>query len=241
MKNKNEKGIVSIFVLFAMMLLLIFVFSIYSLVDNKLKENEKQNLNLLKIYSNKLDLIDSNKSADNSEIIPIYNINQLNIVGTGSFIKIDSQVYQCGMGMSYVLKDNIIVDIAEDLFTNRINFNDYKLYSQIYYIDKYIYDIYYYKDNTYWKNIYYKNFTEKDNSDLEYSENQFSIIDKYENNNTEFEYMMIWKYDGIYNLAKSIQSEKANNLDEIIVYKENINKINVNGEIYIFINIGNKI
>ena len=65
MKNKNEKGIVSIFVLFAMMLLLIFVFSIYSLVDNKLKENEKQNLNLLKIYSNKLDLIDSNKSADN--------------------------------------------------------------------------------------------------------------------------------------------------------------------------------
>ena len=76
---------------------------------------------------------------------------------------------------------------------------------------------------------------------MEYSENQFSIIDKYENNNTEFEYMMIWKYDGIYNLTKSIQSEKANNLDEIIVYKENINKINVNGEIYIFINIGNKI
>ena len=35
-----------------------------------------------------------NRFAENNELIPIYNINQFDVVGTGSYLRIKDKVYQ---------------------------------------------------------------------------------------------------------------------------------------------------
>lgn len=156
MKRKEEKGIISLFVLFSMMLLLVFVFTVYFLVKSKVQLRENETIELKNIYSKTINNLNDN--ALSNEVIPIYNIDELNIAGTRSYLKIKERIYQCGIGMSYMLRDNIIVDIDEDIITGRIKFNDYKLYSQSYHIDKFSYGIYYYKDNSYWKNLVHKKY-----------------------------------------------------------------------------------
>ena len=62
------------------------------------------------------------------DIVPIYNIRELDSLGTGEYIQIKDKIYRCSRGKSYELKQDIIVDIKEDLGSVNIGFNDYKLY-----------------------------------------------------------------------------------------------------------------
>ena len=249
MKRVEEKGIISLFVLFSMLFLLVFVFTAYFFVKNKVQSKEYENLQLKNIYSKNIDEIKANENALNNEIIPIYNIDELNVAGTGSYLKINDKIYQCGIGMSYILKDNIIVDIDEDISSSRIGFNDYKLYSQNYHIDDYGHSIYYYKDNTYWKVLNYKKYDDSKNEIIkndDYTQNDFSLINEFDftkYNNCTF--LMLWTNDENKLINYEIIEQKNNNiisLNQIEVYAKNINKVNKkNGELYIFINIGNKI
>lgn len=244
---RNEKGIISIYVLFGMLFLLVSVLSIYIGIRNKLQLEEYKSLEIEEIYSKNIDVVDNIEFVASNELIPIYNINQFDVVGTGSYLRINNKIYQCGIGMSYVLKDNIIVDIDEDLKYKKVGFNDYKLYTPTYYIDKLNYQIYYYKDGSYWKCIAYQKFN-KDKSNIvknkTYLQNEFSIIGDYNLNNAN-QYMMIWNdEDGnLGNEDTSLQNQKnINSINQIDVFKNNILKVNkTSGEYYVFVNIGNSI
>lgn len=244
---KNEKGIISIYVLFGMLFLLVTVLSIYIGIRNNLKLEEYKTLEIEEIYSKNNDMIDNIEFALNNELIPIYNINQFDVVGTGSYLKINNKIYQCGIGMSYVLKNNIIVDIDEDLKYKKIGFNDYKLYTPTYYIDKLNNQIYYYKDGNYWRCIAYQKFDEENNKIVEnktYLQNKFSIIGEY-NFKNENEFMIIWNdEEGTLGNVDTIKqnSKNINSINQIEVFKNNISKVNKkSGEYYIFVNLGNSI
>lgn len=244
---KNEKGLISLYVLFGTLFLLVFVLSVYIGIRNKMQLEEYKNLELEEIYSKNIDIAKDIEFAENNELIPIYNINQFDVVGTGSYLRIKDKIYQCGTGMFYVFKDDIIVDIDEDLKYKKVGFNDYKLYSSTFYIDKLDYQMYYYKDNNYWKCLAYQKFTEENKELVKnktYTQNQFSIIGDY-NLNGDKEYMMVWN-DEESNLSNfEIESQNSNNiisLNQINVFKNNIQKIDkISGEYYLFVNIGNSI
>lgn len=243
---KNQKGIISLFVLFAMLFLLVICLSMYLGIRSKFQMQKYEELELQEIYSI-VDTFEGIENATIDELIPIYNINQLNVAGTGSFLKVNNKIYECGRGMSYVFKNNIIVDIDEDLKLRRVGANDYKLYSSSYYIENLSYGIYYYKENTYWKCLAYQKFNEDENEIVDnktYLNNKFSIIGNYEfkNQNT---FMILWN-DKTGNLTNyEIKSQNTNiitNINQIDVFKENAGKIDKTfGEFYLFVNVGESI
>lgn len=244
---KNEKGVISLFVLFAMLFLLILCLSAYIGIRSKLQIQEYKNLEIRELYSKDIDVVESTEFATTDELIPIYNINQLSVAGTGSYLKVNNKIYQCGIGMSYTLKNNIIVDIDEDLKHKKTDFNDYKLYASTYYINKLSYDIYYYKDGYYWKCIAYQKFNDGDElvKNKTYIQNQFSIISEYEFKN-ENQFMIIWNDEegNLSNIETDIQSitNKLTNLNQVEILKKNYKEINKKyGEFYLFVNVGNSI
>ena len=141
-----------------------------------------------------------------------------------------------------------IVDVEENLKSINIGFNDFKLYSNLYNIDKSGYDIYYYFENEngdYWKNIAYQNFFSNDRtfvSNGTYTESNFSIVNEYKFPTLTF--MMIWNDENgeFNNIDIKIQNKYPNNLNEIEVFSKNIKQIDrENNQFYIFVNIGNEI
>lgn len=245
MEKSNQKGIISLFVLFTMMFLLISCLGIYLLVRNRLQMQDYKNLEIQEIYSKNTKEIQNAGYASSNEIIPISNIEQLNVAGTGNYLMINNVIYQCSRNMTYLLKDNIIVDINEDLISGKVGFNDYKLYSSSYYIDKSIYDIYYYKDGMYWKNIAYERFYNRENIEFAdsgtYLENSFFTAEELVPNN-QYEFMMISsdKEGRLTNQNNKVQliTSKINNINQINVFTENYNNEN---EIYLFVKLGNSI
>jgi hypothetical protein len=251
MKNiKDDNGIISLFVLFILLFLLVFVLTIYSIVENKNKNEELKNIEFKEIYSeNNADKVETYAYAESDDIIPIYNIREFNIAGTGNFVQIKNKIYQCSRNKQYLLKSNIIVDVEEDLKSVYIDFNDYKFYLSSFNIDKNIYDIYYYYKNDYWKVISYQKFSKKDtNKDFvksgTYLENQFSILKEYNFKNSNLNFMILWSStEGeLNNIKIKSQNHIPNSLEDIEVFRENKSEINtVDGKFYIFVNIGNSI
>lgn len=253
-KIRSQSGIISLFVLIAMLFLLIFIFSIYQVVISKKKEQDTQNIELKQMYSKTAEEVDEFLYAEDDEIIPIYNINELNIVGTGEYIEIKNKIYRCGSSNAYKMKNNIFVDIKENLKTANMQPNDYKLYSSNIFIDKSIYDLYYYYEfgfDTLWKNIAYQKFTEEDKTLVTngtYLRDKFSIINSFNYpNKTILNFMMIWsdnkgKLSNIEILSQDISIKKINSLNDINVFNKNFGKINKEtGEFYIFVNVENNI
>ena len=244
---KNEKGLISLYVLFGMLFLLVFVLSAYIGIRNKLKLEEYKNLEIQEIYSKNIDVVENIDFAPSYELIPIYNIHQFNVVGTGSYLKVNNKIYQCGIGMSYILKNDIIIDIDDDLKYKKVGFNDYKLNLPTYYIEDLSHEIYYYKDESYWKCIAYQKFTEENNSIVKnktYLQNQFSIIGDYNINTNKC--MMIWNDEdgnlGNIDIQKQTIKGNVNSINQIDVFNKNYSKVDKkSGEYYLFVNIGNSI
>lgn len=178
------------------------------------------------------------------DIVPIYNIRELDSLGTGEYIQIKDKIYRCSRGKSYELKQDIIVDIKEDLGSVNIGFNDYKLYLPTYYIDKSYYDLYYYYDNEYWKTIAYQKF-ELRNKELvksgTYEESKFSILNEYnfnENDNIKFMIAYTSKTDGELKIEIEQQNIKPTSLNQINVFNKYFNDVNKEkGEFYIFVSV----
>ena len=246
---KNEDGIISLLVLLAMLFLLILCLSFYFAVKNKYQIQEYKNLEIKELYSKSIDVIENSEFVPNDELIPIYNINQLDVAGTGSYLKINNKIYQCGIGMSYVLRNNIIVDIDEDLKYKKNGFNDFKLYNSTYYIDKLNNQIYYYKDGCYWICLVQQKFNENNGEFVNkqiYTQNEFSIIGDYYLNDKR-QYMIIWNDEegnfGNIDVKNQVSSfEKILSINQIEVFKKNYKNIDKkNGEYFLFVNIGNSI
>ncbi len=253
-KIKSQSGVISLFVLIAMLFLLIFIFSIYQVVINKKKAQDIQNIELKQMYSKTAEEVEEFLYAEDDEVIPIYNINELNVVGTGEYIEIKNKIYRCGSSNSYRINNNIFVDIKESLKISNMQANDYKLYSNNIFIDKSIYDLYYYYEfglDILWKNIVYQKFTEEDKtlvSDNTYLRDKFSIVNNFNYpNKSVLNFMMIWsdedgKLSNIEILSQDVSMKKINSLSDITVFNKNYSKINKeNGEFYIFVNVENNI
>lgn len=253
-KIKSQSGVISLFVLIAMLFLLIFIFSIYQVVINKKKAQDIQNIELKQMYSKTAEEVEEFLYAEDDEVIPIYNINELNVVGTGEYIEIKNKIYRCGSSNSYRINNNIFVDIKESLKISNMQANDYKLYSNNIFIDKSIYDLYYYYEfglDTLWKNIVYQKFTEEDKTlvtDNTYLRDKFSIVNSFSYpNKSVLNFMMIWsdkdgKLSNIEILSQDVSMKKINSLSDINVFNKNYSKINKeNGEFYIFVNVENNI
>ena len=246
---KSEKGLISLYVLFGMLFLLVFVLSMYIGIRNNLQLEEYKTLEVEEIYSKNIDVVADIDVAENDELIPIYNVDQFDIVCTGNYIKINNKIYQCGIGMSYVLRNNIIVDIDEDLKYKKNGFNDFKLYNSTYYIDKLNNQIYYYKDGCYWICLVHQKFNENNGEFVNkqiYTQNEFSIIGDYYLNDKR-QYMIIWNDEegnfGNIDVKNQVSSfEKILSINQIEVFKKNYKNIDKkNGEYFLFVNIGNSI
>lgn len=243
---KSERGIISLFVIFALLLFLVFITTSALVIRNKSNIEESKNIEIQKIYS-KSDT-EYISYAKNDEIIPIYNIEEFNLIGSNAYVQIKDKIYQCATGKQYYLKNNIIVDVEENLKAINIGFNDYKLYSKLYNIDKSNYDIYYYFENengNYWKNIAYQNFFTNDRSFVSngtYTESSFSILNEYEFPSLTF--MIIWNDENgkFNNIEIQTQKNYPKNLTEIDVLRKNLTQIDrENNQFYVFVNIGNEI
>lgn len=250
MKKENEKGIISIFIVFVMIFLLVFTMNIYYIVKNKVKMENDKEFEIKKIYLDNYNEEQEMEYADNNEVIPIYNADELNLAGNNNYVQIRGKIYQCGRGKSYILKDNIIIDINEKLKSNMIEACDYKLYSLTYYIDKDIYDIYYFKDGLYWKNIAYQKFDKTDDNienNTVYAENKFSILKDYTFEQGNNKFMLMWtdekgKFSYEECIEQNIYQTKINRLEEINVFRNNLSNFNKsNGKFYLFVCVGNSI
>lgn len=245
-KIKEDKGIISLFVIFAFLLFIVFLTTIALVIRNKSNIEDSKNIEIQKIYSKNDD--ENINYAKNDEIIPIYNIEEFNLIGSNSYVQIKNKIYQCTTGKQYYLKNNIIVDVEEDLKEIAIKFNDYKLYSKLYNIDKSNYDIYYYYENengNYWKNIAYQNFFSEDRNFVTsgtYTESKFSIFNEYKFPNLTF--MIVWNDENgeFNNIEIQTQKKYPQKLTEIEVLRKNLSQIDrENNQFYIFVNVGNEI
>lgn len=245
-KLKNETGTISLFVIFSLLLFLVFSVTIALVIRNKENIEVAKNIEIQKIYS-KSDT-EYVSYAEEDEIIPIYNIEELNLVGSNAYVQIKDKIYQCSTGKQYYLKNDIIVDVEENLKSINIGFNDFKLYSNLYNIDKSEYDIYYFFENeegNYWKNIVYQNFFSKDRSFVSngtHTEASFSIINEYKFPTLTF--MIIWNDENgkFNNIDIQTQKNYPTSLNEIEVLKKNLKQIDrENNQFYIFVNVGNEI
>lgn len=243
---KNNKGVISLFAVFSLLIFLVFLTTIALVIRNKSNLENSKNVEIKKIYS-KSDT-EYVAYAKSDEVIPIYNIEEFNLVGSNSYVQIKDKIYQCTTGKQYYLKNNIIVDVEENLKSINISFNDYKLYSKLYNIDKSKYDIYYYFENekgNYWKNIVYQNFFTKDRSFVNsgtYTESNFSILNEYALPSLTF--MLIWNDENgkFNNIEIQSQNSYPRTLNEIEVLRKNISQIDRNNnQYYIFVNVGNEI
>lgn len=249
-KFNKDNGFISIFVLLVMIFLLVFVLVCYSSVDGRVKAENLKDIELKEIYSEKnYNDIENYVYASEEDVIPIYNVSELNRVGTGNNIQIKDMIYQCGISNHYLLKSDIWVDIEEDVFLNHVGFADYKLYSSLYTIDKANKNIFYYYQNedsqrTTWKAVAYQKFSEKDNelvTNKTYLQNKFSIVNTINYNKLEdYTFMIIWAgVDGaLNNIDVLTQNTIPTRLEEIKVFSNNYEYIDKTaGEFYVFVNL----
>ena len=248
MKN-NDNGVIIIFVVFAMLILLIFTIGVYFSVKEKAKLQNDMNSEYKEIYSQKYQEIKNIEYANSNEIVPIYNIDQLNNVGTNNYLQIKNKIYECGREKAYVLKDNIIVDIEERVKPATVSFNDYKLLSNTYIIDKASYDLYYYGFDRYWKTIAYKKYEDNDYSvkNNVYEEKEFSIINQISfEPNREYEFLIVFfdkqgEYINEKYATQKITQKNISSLSELIIYNNNLKALEQSNEFYIFVSVGNNL
>ena len=243
---KKENGIISLVVLFVMLFLLIFVLTVFSIVRDKAKIQNTKEIELKQIYSKNENEVEMNLYAESDSIIPIYNVNELKSIGTGSYIDIKGKIYQCGINKNYELKNNIIIDVNEDLKSTISDFNDYKFYLDNYNINKSIYDIYYFYDNSYWKVIAYQKFNEnKELIDKDICESyKFSILNQLNFQNFDLEFVNIIKNEKgeIISIYQEKQVNIPQKLENINVFKNHISELDMEkSEFYILIKSKDKI
>lgn len=179
MNIKNQKGAISLFVMLSMMFFLIFVVSVYTFVSRR-SQTQAMTVDELQSIYKKDALAMSNERApiDSTEVIPIYNLEQFKLIGTDQYVEVNGKIYMFGKNntatgkkYSYILKNNIIVNIDEYFNNTLPDFLNSKLYSTSYAIDTSGHDIYYFKSvvnvkgvkqDAYFKLVFFQNLNTND-------------------------------------------------------------------------------
>lgn len=200
---KNQKGAISLFVLLSMMFFLAFMFGAFSLVSRRNAVQVEALKETKKIYSNDAsarDKYDAIFASSTSSVVPITNFEQLkNVKATfdnDSTVKylINGNVYTYTKGATYVLQNDIILDL-EDTVDGKNGLQDklydYVLYNANYKVNLNGHSIYYEKDDgSIWKLVCYQNMGDSSNPNLfnsikgdpnyygkSYNATTFSILD----------------------------------------------------------------
>ena len=126
MKNKFRKqnGSATMVVLIVVMFFSIFLISMYGYITNSEVTQLEHVAKMKSIYEkniNNLDII-YDKLMNESEMVPIYNLEQLKKIGSGENVIIGNQIYNFGNDEQYRLMNDIEVDFADLPLESSTNF-----------------------------------------------------------------------------------------------------------------------
>ena len=117
MKNRlvKEKGSASLFVLIAILFFIMFLISMYGYVTNSEATQLEQISKIKDIYEKDVNNVDEiyDKLIAESNIIPIYNVEQLKLLASGQEVVIGEKTYILSNTANYRLMDNIEINFNE--------------------------------------------------------------------------------------------------------------------------------
>lgn len=237
---KNQKGAISLFVLLAMLFFLTFMIGTYTFVSRRNATQEESLREIQAIYSSgssASDIYDSILSTIDT-VVPVSNKEQLakiveinNSTDTQANYMINGKVYTYKKDASYVLENDIILDLKEEINgKNNINIYDYLLYDNV---DANGHNIYYaHADGSLWKCISYQNIGNDEESNVfsqntenanyygkSYTSNLYSILENEMDNykkawdsETNYEFILMYNfYNEKFDLEKHNRWRQTNN------------------------------
>lgn len=94
-KINNEKGIISVFTMMAMLFFLVFILGAYMAVSRNNRIQKESNKEVLELYSSDVNPQDiyNDIIAEDLDIIPLYTYDQVNEIGKNNFFAIDGKIY----------------------------------------------------------------------------------------------------------------------------------------------------
>lgn len=116
-KIKNQKGVISVFAMTAMLFFLLFIIGAYMAISRNNRIQKESNKEVLELYSTDVNAQDiyNDIIAYKGEVIPLYTYDQVENIGSNNFFAIDGKVYcfksvkKENSSSSYELKSNLIL------------------------------------------------------------------------------------------------------------------------------------
>lgn len=105
---KSQKGAITLIVLVTMLFLIAFLMSMYIRISNKAQTSAETTEEIAKKYNNIGEANDIyNSYFANSDVIPIYTVEQLKKIGSGEKIDINGKIYTFTTNGYYTLMDDL--------------------------------------------------------------------------------------------------------------------------------------
>lgn len=131
MKNrlKNQKGVISVFAMLAMLFFLLFILGSYLAVSRSNRTQKEANEEVLKIYSTEVNAQDVYDSmiTTSYEVVPIYTYEQADCIGNSQvFWAINGKIYdfQNKSHDLFELKTNLNIPFRKDSNANSYKYSD---------------------------------------------------------------------------------------------------------------------
>ena len=120
----KEKGSASLFVLITVLFFIVFLISMYGYITNSEVTQLEQISKIKDIYEKDVNNVDDiyDKLVAETEMIPIYTLEQLKKIGSGENLDIDDKTYNFSNTATYKFMDNIEVNLADLPLENTENF-----------------------------------------------------------------------------------------------------------------------
>lgn len=131
--KKNQKGAISVFVVVTMLFFLITIVGVYT-IASKRAQTQTESVELVKgkyYTEGEEQALYQQKVSNATTNLPIYTKEQLWSVGTGKKVEMEGTVYIFSATATYDLKNDIVINIDDDLKivdTSKVNRNGYEIY-----------------------------------------------------------------------------------------------------------------
>lgn len=131
--KKNQKGAISVFVVVTMLFFLITIVGVYT-IASKRAQTQTESVELVKgkyYTEGEEQALYQQKVSNAITNLPIYTKEQLWSVGTGKKVEMEGTVYIFSATATYDLKNDIVINIDDDLKivdTSKVNRNGYEIY-----------------------------------------------------------------------------------------------------------------
>lgn len=108
MNPKSQKGAITLIVLVTMLFLIAFLMSMYIRISNKAQTSAETTEEIAKKYNNIGEANDIyNSYFANSDVIPIYTVEQLKKIGSGEKIEVNGKIYTFTTNGYYTLMNDL--------------------------------------------------------------------------------------------------------------------------------------